>query len=142
MVGEGTFAALDGLLDEALELPPAERLAWVDRLGAEHEALKPRLRALLSRAGHEKLRTLPMLGAGTVEVRYTLRAGDEIGPYRLLRELGAGGMGAVWLAERADGHLSRPVALKLPRGEWQASGLAERMARERDILATLNHPHI
>src|SRR5262249_35635592 len=58
------------------------------------------------------------------------------------RELGAGGMGAVWLAERADGVLQRPVALKLPRGDWHGSGLADRMARERDILATLDHPNI
>ena len=136
------FAALDRLLDQALELPAAERLAWVDRLAPEHEALKPRLRALLSRSDQERLRTLPPLGARADEGRWTLRSGDEVGPYRLLRELGAGGMGAVWLAERSDGILNRPVALKLPRGDWQASGLAERMARERDILATLNHPHI
>ncbi|MGZ8320514.1 MAG: protein kinase domain-containing protein, partial [Telluria sp.] len=70
-----------------------------------------------------------------------LAAGDAIGPYRLLSELGSGGMGAVWLAERADGALNRQVALKLPRMVW-AKGLAERMARERDILATLEHPNI
>ncbi|MCA3220243.1 MAG: protein kinase [Burkholderiales bacterium] len=70
-----------------------------------------------------------------------LAAGESIGPYRLLSELGAGGMGAVWLAERSDGQLKRKVALKLPRLVW-AKGLAERMARERDILATLEHPNI
>jgi len=63
-----------------------------------------------------------------------LAAGASIGPYRLISELGTGGMGAVWLAERADGSLKRKVALKLPRLVW-ARGLAERMARERDILA-------
>ena len=59
----------------------------------------------------------------------------------MLRELGIGGMGSVWLAERADGTLKRQVALKLPRASW-ARGLAERMARERDILASLEHPNI
>jgi serine/threonine-protein kinase len=59
----------------------------------------------------------------------------------LLREIGRGGMGLVWLAERADGALKRQVALKLPRLVWGA-GLAERMARERDIGALLEHPHI
>ena len=50
-------------------------------------------------------------------------------------------MSAVWLAERADGSLKRKVALKLPLLSW-APGLSERFARERDILATLEHPHI
>ena len=50
-------------------------------------------------------------------------------------------MGAVWLAERADGQLKRQVALKLPRLAW-GGGLAERLARERDILASLAHPNI
>ncbi len=50
-------------------------------------------------------------------------------------------MATVWLAERADGALQRQVALKLPHAGWTA-GLAQRMARERDILAALEHPHI
>jgi tetratricopeptide (TPR) repeat protein len=50
-------------------------------------------------------------------------------------------MGSVWLAERADGVFKRTVALKLPHVTW-IGGLAERMARERDILATLEHPNI
>ena len=48
----------------------------------------------------------------------------------------------MWLAERLDGLINRPVALKLPHGAWKRAGLAERMARERDILATLTHPNI
>ncbi len=59
-----------------------------------------------------------------------------------MRELGTGGMGVVWLAERSDGLVNRPVALKLPHQAWHRAGLAERMARERDILATLTHPNI
>ena len=66
----------------------------------------------------------------------------QSGPYQILRKLGEGGMGAVWLAQRSDGMLKRSIALKLPRGAWPRAGLAERMARERDILATLNHPNI
>jgi serine/threonine-protein kinase len=68
--------------------------------------------------------------------------GDRVGAYRLDRVIGQGGMGAVWLAERSDGLIKRPVALKLPHGTWQKRGLAERMAREREILASLAHPHI
>ena len=68
--------------------------------------------------------------------------GAIIGPYRLLRSIGAGGMGAVWLAERADGLFQRQVALKLPRSAWPRADLVERMARERDILAALTHANI
>jgi serine/threonine-protein kinase len=67
--------------------------------------------------------------------------GEVVGPYRLLHEIGRGGMGSVWLAERSDGSFKRQVALKLPRLAWGA-GLAERMAREREIGALLEHPAI
>src|SRR6185436_14101596 len=69
--------------------------------------------------------------------------GDLVGPYRLVRELGAGGMGAVWLAERADGLIQRSIALKLPHLVTpRRAELAERMAREREILAALDHRNI
>ena len=71
----------------------------------------------------------------------TLVAGHEVGPYRLVRELGRGGMGSVWLAERADGLVRRQVALKLPHAVW-GDAFAERMARERQILSGLSHAHI
>jgi serine/threonine-protein kinase len=51
-------------------------------------------------------------------------------------------MGAVWEAARADGVMQRRAALKLPRAEWVDHGLSQRLARERAILARLQHPHI
>src|SRR5262249_16321688 len=69
-------------------------------------------------------------------------AGDMVGPYRLERLLGSGGMSTVWLAARTDGVLKRNVALKLPRHASLVPGLTERMASERDILASLEHPNI
>ena len=68
--------------------------------------------------------------------------GDRIGPWQLTRLLAEGGMGAVWVAQRADGVMKRTAALKLPRAEWIDQGLSERIARERAILARLQHPHI
>src|SRR5262249_38317553 len=65
-----------------------------------------------------------------------------VGPYRLRRALGSGGMADVWLAERIDGTLNRTVALKLPRLGVLRRELAARFERERDILARLEHPHI
>src|ERR1700729_1014460 len=71
-----------------------------------------------------------------------LNAGDFVGPYELIRLLGAGGMAEVWLARRADGAFKREVALKLPMLTRAPAGLEARFARERDILASLEHPHI
>ena len=143
---ESSWKVFSALLDRALELPPPDRLAWLDTLDAEHEALKPALRSVLQRSSGAEtaqwLSTLPRSDGPVPALDESdLKAGALVGPYRLLRELGVGGMGAVWLAERADGTLKRQVALKLPRASW-ARGLAERMARERDILASLEHPNI
>lgn len=144
-----TWQSLNRLLDEALEVPPQDRDAWIEGLPAELDALKPRLRALLERASAgASFETLPKLDLGeepetAVEIRDSARSsGETVGPYRLERLLAEGGMGSVWLAQRADGILQRPVALKLPRGIWSRPELLARMAREREILASLNHPHI
>ncbi len=137
---------LNALLEVALALPNDERAAWLRSLPPEQHDVVPLLHKLLQRAAVETdtfLRRPLALGidelADIDEVPDS--PGDEVGPYRLLRVLGAGGMSVVWLAERSDGSLQRQVALKLPRGGW-APGLARRMARERDILAALEHPRI
>ena len=65
-----------------------------------------------------------------------------VGPYRLLRELGQGGTSSVWLAELVDGSIKRSVALKLPHLGLVDRGIEQRIAREREILAGLEHPHI
>ncbi|MUV13235.1 serine/threonine-protein kinase [Noviluteimonas gilva] len=70
------------------------------------------------------------------------RPGVEVGPYRLERMLGEGGMGQVWLAARADGLYQRRVALKLLRPGLVDPNLRLRFTRERQILARLAHPHI
>jgi eukaryotic-like serine/threonine-protein kinase len=142
-------AALNRLLDQALDLAPDKREQWLADLPQEFAALKPHLRDLLSRAAgvetSDFLGTLPKFGAPPDSDRTVddqLQPGVVLEPYRLIRELGRGGMGAVWLAERADGLLNRRVALKLPRAAWLHEGFAERLERERDILASLEHPNI
>jgi serine/threonine-protein kinase len=144
-------AVLSRLLDEALDLPAERRLAWVDMLDASHDELKPRLHALLARTpqveSRDFLGSLPAFedmdttdsanAAGP-----SAAAGERVGPYQLQRLLGAGGMGSVWLATRADGLFERSIALKLPHRGMFGADLAERMARERGILAGLDHPNI
>ncbi|MFT3717501.1 protein kinase domain-containing protein [Pseudorhodoferax sp.] len=138
-----TLRQLNQLLAAALDLPPERRDAWLTTLPPDHRPLLPQLRAMLARAALETddflQRGAPALLAaqGLVEDA----PGDRIGPYLLVAELGRGGMSTVWRARRCDGGLQREVALKLPHASW-AHGFARRMARERDILATLEHPHI
>jgi serine/threonine-protein kinase len=135
------------LLDQALDLAPGERAAWLAALAPAHAHLAPRLRALLARAedveSGDFLATLPPLpGAPGEDTTSAGAEGARVGPYRLERPLGAGGMGTVWLARRADGLIDRAIALKLPHRGLVGADLAERMARERSILASLEHPHI
>ena len=144
------LATLSKLLDAALELPAADRAAWVEELAEAYADLKPTLRRLLlSTPAGETSDIADMAGIVDAAVRNLatqsqlppLQVGGRIGPYELIRELGQGGMGSVWLAERADGAFKRSVALKLPHISW-IGGFADRMARERDILASLEHPNI
>jgi serine/threonine-protein kinase len=141
------WRALSDLLEHAIDLDGDERGRWLEQLDASHAALKPLLARLLKTEGWAEsgnfLGTLPKLGVDhTAEAASCSVAGDPVGPYRLVRELGRGGMGTVWLAERIDGLLKRPVALKLPHSGFFRPQLVERFQRERDILAGLAHPNI
>ncbi len=69
-------------------------------------------------------------------------AGLEVGLYRLTRRIARGGMGEVWFAQRTDGVLRRPVAIKLMHGHLLEHGLERRFQAEREILAALDHPNI
>jgi serine/threonine protein kinase len=129
------LAQLSKLLDEALELSADARESWLARLPVQR--LVPMLREMLE----ESATASASLGAPPVLPAWEPSPGERIGAYRLLHQIGRGGMGTVWLAERDDGAFKRQVALKLPRLAW-GSGLAERMARERDIGARLEHPNI
>jgi eukaryotic-like serine/threonine-protein kinase len=134
------------LLDHAVELDAAGRERWLaeltpenqDLAGALHEALFPQgsvldAPAALTRTGARGTEERPASG---------LASGARVGPYQLIRLLGAGGMAEVWLARRADGAFKREVALKLPLVSRLRGDLEERFVRERDILASLEHPNI
>lgn len=123
--------------ERLVELDPAARAACLAQLDAE---LRPALEALLS-ADSEALDPLAAAIAPLLPPEPVLAQGTRLGDYRVLRELGAGGMGTVLLAERADGQYDQRVAIKLIRGFPTSEG-QRRLRQERQILAQLDHPNI
>jgi serine/threonine-protein kinase len=138
---------LNRLLEQGLELEGDTRAAWLAGLDESDGHLRPVLVELLTRSSETRGDTRPSTRVARIasEALTAMRheqPGDRIGPWRLVRLLAEGGMGAVWQAERADGVMQRRAALKLPRAEWVDRGLSQRIARERAILARLQHPAI
>ena len=129
---------VDALFDEALDRGDG----WRDWLtgACSDPAVRAEVAALMQ--AHERSAGLldgAPLGGWT-------RAGDDrltcVGAYRIVRELGRGGMGTVYLAERDDGHFARTVAVKVLRRGLDAEDVVRRFLAERQILATLQHPNI
>ncbi len=140
------WQAVSPLLAEAMELPESSREAWLVELDATQPVLAPLLRRLLAadrRAEQGRaFETASILLQAAHRGSSEWESGRRVGPYQLLRQLGRGGMGEVWLARPVEGGITRDVALKLPSLFGQASVWRERFRRERDILASLQHPNI
>jgi serine/threonine-protein kinase len=136
---------VEELLDAALELAPDERRKLLD------EVAEPGLRReveslLVCEAEADGFLDAPALALSSdffdAADAPDTRAGQSVGRYRIIREIGRGGMGAVFLAERADGEFQQQVALKIVWRSFADTEHAQRFRRERQILASLNHPHI
>ncbi|MCB1034405.1 MAG: serine/threonine protein kinase, partial [Acidobacteria bacterium] len=140
-----SWEATDAALDRALDLEGEERQAYLSSL-PEH--LQRRVQELLRAAETEGplSRDVGELAGNLLEAAdFQLDPpveGRILGPWRLLRRLGGGGMGVVYLAERDDGAFEQRVALKVIRWELADSALVQRFLAERQILAQLNHPNI
>ncbi|MEP0547108.1 MAG: serine/threonine-protein kinase [Rhodothermales bacterium] len=144
------------LLDEALDLPSDARAAFLDAAcrmpdGSPDLALRLDLEQLLAaddEAGDFLDDSAADWAATLIEdieratAEPSLEAGAPVGPYRVVRTLGQGGMGTVYLAERADGQFEQRVALKLIRPGMGRHEILRRFLQERQILARLQHPHI
>jgi len=138
------MALMSRLLDEALPLDAEGRRRWLEALSPDYQSLAGSLReALLPVAQSGPAGPLDGgTGSELERIGSGPRPGETVGPYRVIRLLGEGGMAEVWLAQRSDGTLKRDVALKLPMLLHLRKDLASRFARERDILGALEHPNI
>jgi serine/threonine-protein kinase len=130
---------IEALFERALDVPESEREAWL-AARADRETAE-RVRALLdAHARSDGILDRP--GPGTGE-RPEGSAGppERVGPYRIMEELGRGGMGEVYLARREDAFMRR-VALKVVRSGAVSGDVLERFEAERQIMASLSHPNI
>ncbi|MEZ5441021.1 MAG: serine/threonine-protein kinase [Lysobacterales bacterium] len=145
--GANRFARLEALFDEALALPDSARGSFLDRLRVEDAELAAELSRLI-----EQELALQSSGTdaafGSFERRLqavlptAVHPGAMLGPYQVITELGAGGMGRVYKAQRRDGDLLQTVAIKLLRPELLDQSLLQRFSNERRLLAQLSHPGI
>jgi serine/threonine protein kinase len=129
------------IVDQGRRLDPQERRDYVHRACAGDEQLFLTVMAELGTV-------LPSMAADDKNTDVNSSpypqemTGTRMGPYRVVRCLGAGGMGEVFLAERADAEFEQQVAIKIVRGGGLARGVQSRLKIERQILAQLDHPNI
>jgi eukaryotic-like serine/threonine-protein kinase len=135
------WLAISPYLDQALTMFEDERVAWLRSLGDQNPALAAQLTELLDE--HRLL-----VQEGFLEKRHfglpesVGLAGQRLGPYTLISQIGQGGMGSVWLGERNDGRFERRVAVKFIHFALMGNGIEARFKREGSILGRLTHPHI
>jgi serine/threonine protein kinase len=135
------WQALSPYLDQALAMTGDERAAWLSSLGEKDPALAAQLGTLL-----DEHRVLAQ--EGFLENRRwalpnsTGLAGQTLGSYTLISQIGQGGMGSVWLARRSDGRFERQAAVKFVNIALAGGATEERFKREGSILGRLTHPHI
>ncbi len=133
---------MQALFEQAVMLAPDQRRAFIETQTGDEALRRDVLRLLAADEQHtgnafeSLLQRAAAQGAGPLPA-----AGQRVGPWQLLEELGAGGMGTVFLAERADGAWQGRVAIKFLSGIPTREG-ARDMQRERQILAGLHHPNI
>jgi serine/threonine protein kinase len=131
------------LVDQAAQLPPESRAAFLAR-----ECPDPLVRAEVASMVQSATEAEAFFDHAVQGVAFALRSrhepvpGDHIGSYRIVSAIGLGGMGSVYLAERADGEIQQRVAIKLLRADGHRLGWRERFLKERQLLASLHHPSV
>jgi serine/threonine-protein kinase len=133
---------VQSLFEAALEKDPSEWKAFLREACGGDEEIYHEVYSLL-KADDQTLSFLDGVALGAADLLEELSLeGQQVGPYRILQELGHGGMGAVYLAERADGQFQQRVALKLIKHGMDTRQIVRRFQAERQILARLQHENI
>lgn len=132
------------ILEKSLELTPNERSEFVEKSCGGDENLRAEVEELLKFEEPESDLLEQDATAAMLENDSTVKnlINQQIGHYKIIQELGIGGMGAVFLAERADGEFQQKVALKLIKRGMDSDAVLRRFITERQILASLEHPNI
>ena len=146
MIEPQRWNEVDRVFAEALDLAPPERPAFLDAACAGDSDLRGEVERLLA-ADHDSSGFLERPPDEILELALGDRPddrqeGESFGPYRLLRTIGSGGMGTVYLARRDDEHYQQEVAIKVLRSGRESSEAFHRFLAERQILARLQHPNI
>lgn len=131
------------VFEEAIDLPQEERTSFLETACGDDAGLRQRVEALLAADADADAileETPDQLASDLLEVAPTTL--ERIGSYRLIKTLGRGGMGDVFLGQRDDGTFKHLVALKVIRKGMDSEDILRRFRAERQILASLNHPHI
>jgi non-specific serine/threonine protein kinase/serine/threonine-protein kinase len=138
------------LAADAWERPPADRADYVAARCGDDDGLRREVLSLIGAMEHagDRLDAPALDASGVAEMarvvddHRSVLIGDRLGPWTLVREVGQGGMGTVYLAERAGAEFGQRAAVKIVRGGGADDLLVRRFRDERRILATLEHPHI
>lgn len=136
------------MLSHALELDTGRRPSFLDSACAHDADLRAEIDLLLAQqvdASSDVIEQCASDAAVRLRIhpyQQAVKEGTRIGPYTILRELGHGGMGAVYLAERDDEHFHQQVAIKLIKPGLGGEAIRKRFRNEMQILADLNHPNI
>jgi serine/threonine-protein kinase len=146
---DDAWQQINNLLDAAWELTPDERAVFLDQACADAPELRRQVEALLHAEAHapsflnsDALAFAGPAYAGMQDLHAPSRRHKQIGPYRLIEEIGRGGMSRVFLAERVEGAFDHEVAVKLLRIGLDTEAARQRFRLERQVLASLDHPHI
>jgi eukaryotic-like serine/threonine-protein kinase len=138
---------LEQIFHSALEREPHRRTAWLHTACGDDVELRDEVTSLLTAHEHGEFDcTQPAAFVDALKVlaqrTASLQAGRRIGPYRVEREIGRGGMSRVYLAARADEAFEKRVAIKVVERGLESADVLRHFQSERQILARLDHPHI